>query len=206
MSTWVFVRHGQSEANRDGWYAGAFDSGLTDLGRAQAEDAQPKLFTSPPSREPFARAVCSDLSRAHDTAKILLQGQHTPLTVTDQLRERSVGAWEQRPIATVRAAGHHDRHLRHWNSRPPEGESLCEVALRATRWLAALPEIEAPTLVVSHGALMRSVLLVLDGRATETVDGWHPDNCEAVVREVPAGAWGRAYAALCATGSSPPSG
>lgn len=190
MATWVFVRHGQSEANRDGWFAGQVDAPLTPLGIAQAEEARERLadFT-------FQRAVCSDLSRARATAKIIVDGSGLRLVQTAALRERSVGEWARRTIQDVVGAGDLDHHFKPWRGVPPGGESLEQVALRATRWLATL-DGDLDTIVVSHGALMRAVLGALDGRPRERIDEWHPTNCEHVVRQVTPGTWGRLHTEL----------
>jgi len=192
MATWVFVRHGQSEANRDGWFAGQVDARLTPLGIEQAREAKAQLADLT-----FARAVCSDLSRARDTAEIIVEGSGLTLVQSDQLRERSVGQWEHRTIDDVIGAGDLDHHFKPWRGVPPGGESLEQVALRATAYLATL-EGDLDTIVVSHGALMRSVLGALDGRPRERIDEWHPTNCEHVVRRVTPGTWRRVYDELVA--------
>lgn len=197
MSTWVFVRHGQSHANRDGYYAGSFDSPLTDLGREQARQARPAVH-----HHRITAAVCSDLVRAHETATILLDGHDLPLLRTDQLRERSAGDWERRSIAEVKATTDAKHRMATWDQAPPNGESLRDVALRASRQLAELADAET-TLVVSHGALMRALLGALaaserGARPDETIGSWRPDNCEVVVRTLQFGAWAQLHARLAA--------
>ena len=117
MPTWTFVRHGESVANVEGWLAGQYDSPLTARGEAQAVAARESLPKPVPPR-----AFCSDLIRAHHTAKLLLHGHSIPLVVTPKLRERGLGAWRRRTVA-----GLNERdlaHLKPWRARPPGGESL----------------------------------------------------------------------------------
>ncbi|MCA9710269.1 MAG: histidine phosphatase family protein [Myxococcales bacterium] len=183
MPIWTFVRHGQSLANLEGWLAGHLDAPLTERGRAEAEAAREHLAPPLPTR-----AFCSDLSRAHDTARLMLAGHDIPLTVTPELRERSCGALERRLVAEVAADPAYRDRLGSWSARPPRGESLLDVALRAVAWLAS---VDAPedTLVVGHGALILAVLTSLDRRPRSDLGTWRPRNCEAIRREVEPGTW-----------------
>lgn len=182
MAAWTFIRHGQSVANAEGWFAGQRDAPLTALGREQAEAARRAV-------EPigFDRAMCSDLSRAHDTAVHVLQGRDVPLEVTATLRERTCGSWEGRVIAELEAEGVMPSFAG-WQTRPGGGESLRDVALRVCRLFASKPEVES-TLVVSHGALMRAVIGLVDGTPTEAIGAWRPKNCEVVRRDVSQARW-----------------
>ena len=62
-----FIRHGQSELNLKGILAGQTDTPLTDEGREQAKEAAVKL-----EGIKFDAVFSSDLSRAHETQKIML--------------------------------------------------------------------------------------------------------------------------------------
>lgn len=185
MPTWTFVRHGQSVANREGWLAGHYDAPLTEQGEAEAIAARHVL--APPLPQ---RAFCSDLARAHRTARLLLEGHAIPLVVTPRLRERDCGAWERRTLHEIEATADGRQRLGTWVGKPPSGESLLDVALRAIGWLALIDEAPPPhTLIVAHGALMRAVLAVFDRLPRERIDLWRPGNCEAFRREAPAGTW-----------------
>ncbi len=182
MPTWTFIRHGQSTANAQGWFAGWRDAPLTDLGHAQAESARAAV-----SAVPFDRAFCSDLSRAHDTAKHVLTGRDVTLTVTPALRERTCGTWEGRPIAALEAEGLMP-NFSGWTTRPGGGESLRDVAARVCTLFARLDEVPS-TLVVSHGALMRSVIGLLDETPLAEIGKWRPKNCEVLRRTVTRQRW-----------------
>ncbi len=182
MPAWTFIRHGQSLANAQGWFAGQRDAPLTTLGRQQAEIAAEQV-----AGIDFDRALCSDLSRAHDTALVVLGGRDVPLQVTPLLRERSCGSWEGRPIAELEGEGVMPEFAG-WTTRPGAGESLRQVALRVCELFAELPSRDS-TLVVSHGALMRAVIGCIDERPTDTIGQWRPKNCEIVRRDVSADRW-----------------
>lgn len=179
MTDWVFVRHAQSVANRDGWLAGQVDAPLTDGGRAEA--AAVRLD------DRFDRAWSSDLSRAGDTARILLGNAGPAVTPLSVLRERHLGAWECDRLKDCRADGRLATLLR-WDGTPPGGESLRDCAARMIGWLATVPD-GGPSLVVAHGAVLRATLGALDGLPRENIGLWAWRNVQVERRRVDQARW-----------------
>ena len=67
MKKVLYVRHGQSETNLRGVFAGGNDdTRLTDLGREQAKNAGKEL-----KGIKIDRIICSPLSRTYETAQII---------------------------------------------------------------------------------------------------------------------------------------
>ncbi len=161
---WTFLRHGESHANAGGWLSGWEDVALTDVGRAQAVVAGEQL------REVrFARCLVSDLGRARETARLVLDaaGQgRCALHVLPELRERDMGVLQRQPWSEVRADGRHARWLAPWDVGPPEGESHATVVARALASLRTWDD-GAATLVVTHGSLLRGLLTTLRGEALD---------------------------------------
>ncbi|MCB9763441.1 MAG: histidine phosphatase family protein [Alphaproteobacteria bacterium] len=184
---WVFVRHGESVANVEGWLAGHVDTPLTEKGVRQARGAARTL-----ADQPFSRAFCSDLQRAHRTAELILEGrpdpQEVPLTVTPQLRERALGAWSERPKAEIRRSGEMDLLLT-WAERPPGGESQADLAARLLDFLADLEPVDGHTLVVAHGGVIRVMLGLLDGTPVEGIGTTRIENARPIARDIEAGRW-----------------
>jgi broad specificity phosphatase PhoE len=58
-----FIRHGETEWNRQGIYMGHKDIPLNETGRAQAYNAKKYL-----KKEPISYSVTSSLARAYETA------------------------------------------------------------------------------------------------------------------------------------------
>jgi broad specificity phosphatase PhoE len=174
----VFVRHGQSVANAEGWISGHIDTPLTDLGRQQARALVPAIAELAPDQ-----AFCSDLQRAHQTALIALAGRLTP-TVLPGLRERTLGSFEGRPRRTLRDQGLW-APLLSWREAPPGAESQAQLARRVLPVLSSLPSAER-TLVVAHGGLIRVVLGLLDGQPLEQIGKLWIPNAEPILRRVPA--------------------
>jgi broad specificity phosphatase PhoE len=188
MGNCYFVRHGESEANRGDWLAGHRDSPLTERGRAQAAAAGPGVRGLV-----FQHVLVSDLSRAGETARILVGDLGLPMHVTSGLRERCGGDWEGRPLVELRALGHLSR-IRAWDVRPPGGESLSDVALRT---LGVLADYDAgeDLLVVAHGALIRALLHAYEHGPGGELSGWRPANGEVVQRAAAPGRWTELLAA-----------
>lgn len=139
--------------------------------------------------------VASDLVRATETARIALGDDAAARMLLDaRLRERSCGTWDRRDIPEIERTG--EMALLHsFDGRPPAGESLRDVAIRALEALAAIDD-GTETVVVCHGALMRAVIGAIDGTPHERIGLWKPGNCEVVVRELPLGRVGQVAAAL----------
>jgi len=141
MTPFLFLRHGQSAANRDHVIAGSTDAPLTDLGEAQARDAAIALAGAG-----IRRIVASPLRRALRTAEIVAQALDLPVATDPGLVERRWGTWEGRLVA----------------DRPdyfmvPEGGESWE-AFRDRAWIALEPLLAAgpsPLLVVAHAGIMR---------------------------------------------------
>ncbi|MFO0627060.1 MAG: histidine phosphatase family protein [Polyangiales bacterium] len=182
----VLVRHGESEGNRDGAFAGHSASPLTARGRAQAERVAEVLATPPPDV-----IYASDLRRAVDTAAPLAARLNLPVITREALRERDMGAWVGRTFKDIEAQHPDDwRRLvdRDPDHRPPGGESHRACGARVG---AALDEILAahPTgrvVVFSHGVAMhhmlRHLLRIDDPRTL-----FHVDNCAVQRLTVSAG-------------------
>jgi len=141
MQPFLFLRHGQSTANRDRVIAGSTDAELTGLGEAQAREAAVALAGSG-----IRRIVASPQRRALRTAEIVAEALGLPVATDPGLVERRWGAWEGRLVA----------------DRPdyfmvPEGGESWET-FRDRAWAACRPILAAgpaALLIVAHAGIMR---------------------------------------------------
>lgn len=149
MTTFFFVRHGESEANAAHRFSGRTDSPLTERGRKQAEVVAAAL-----EAVPFDRIVATPLSRSLDTALVIGRRRKLPVDVVDDLIEIDVG---DRTGATFDEI----RGLPDWKEDGfmawPNGETLEHVLERALRALRRIHrESEGGTvLVIGHGGVTR---------------------------------------------------
>jgi len=87
MATRVFlVRHGATVLSAEDRYAGSVDAALSDEGRAQARSLGVRL-----AGEPIAAAYASPMSRATDTAKLIVAGRRLDVAAVSELRETDHG-------------------------------------------------------------------------------------------------------------------
>jgi broad specificity phosphatase PhoE len=94
MNTLIFVRHGQSEGNANGYIAKA-DTILTEAGIAQAKATATKLKS-----KGITKIVCSPMIRAQQTAEAIAAELGIDLAhveVIEDLRERGLGQVEGAP-------------------------------------------------------------------------------------------------------------
>lgn len=160
-----FIRHGETDWNREGRLQGQRDIPLNDLGREQAAEAGRRLLAAVPEagRLPW---LVSPLSRTVETATLARAaiGLDPPGFVTDsRLMEITFGRWEghtwhdlkkrERELAKARKA---DK----WNFVPPAGESYAMLAKRIMPWLEGAPD---EAVIVSHGGVARVLLTMLAG-------------------------------------------
>lgn len=156
MSVLYLVRHGETEWNRQMRIQGQSDVGLSERGREQARQLAQRI-----AHWRIDRAVTSDLSRARETARIVLGDRELPLESDVRLRERHFGEWEGLTREEVLArdeAGYRRWREDPWTFRPPGGESLDDVYRRVSTLAEELREDEGSILVVSHGGTLQAML------------------------------------------------
>lgn len=153
MTTFLFVRHGETDWNREGRLQGTRDIPLNEEGRSQA------LRLAEVWDETADVLVSSPLSRARETAEILGIRLGLALHGTDErLVERGYGVLEGLTLA--------QRKERYPNDLLITGmESQDAVVARARSFLDSLT-LEHPgrsILAVSHGGFINAVLAMVSG-------------------------------------------
>lgn len=129
MTTVYLIRHGESEGNARRSYCGWTDVPLTQKGRGQAEDLGRRF------QEPLpVHIVCSDLSRATETAQIVSRNWYAAIHQEKDFREMNFGAFENRTWEDIK--GKYPSPVERWTKdwfygAVPEGESLEMVYHRA---------------------------------------------------------------------------
>ncbi|MFD1426831.1 broad specificity phosphatase PhoE [Kroppenstedtia sanguinis] len=153
----VWLRHGETQANRERRYCGWSDPALNQVGREQAEEAAEAL-----SGLQVRRIWTSDLLRCRQTAEPLLtQFPEAEVEPTSHLRELSFGEWEGFTYDEIHAQA--PEQLQRWLAHPhrvspPGGETGAEMESRLQRWLDRIPlELGSGdvTVAVSHGGPIR---------------------------------------------------
>ena len=159
MATRVFlVRHGATVLSAEDRYAGSVDVALSDEGRAQARALGKRL-----AGEPLAAVYTSPMSRAQDTARLIVDGRGLDVATVPEMRETDHGHWEGKTREEIRAA-FPDEYAR-WERdpftfAPSSGETGLQVLARALPTFLAIVgrHPDSSVLVVSHKATIRLVI------------------------------------------------
>lgn len=165
----VLVRHGETTGESSIRYHGINDVELSKLGRAQAEAARLAL-----EGEEFDELFASPLSRARETARIILPGR--PIRLVEDFREVNFGRWEG--LTQEEIADRDPELYDEWRTNPrifgyPGGDSRSEFLTRVGRGLRGLLAGGATyPLVVAHKGVIRALAAELLG---EELAGGEPE-------------------------------
>ncbi len=135
-TTILLVRHGETDWNREKIFRGVYDVPLNDHGRYQAQ-----LVAETLGSHKIDAGYTSPLSRAAETASIVLESHNIRAKTHDGLLDFNYGDWTGKPEAKV--AENWPEEYAAWNAHPheariPSGDQLKDVFDRS---LAAMEEI-----------------------------------------------------------------
>ena len=158
MTTYLLVRHGQTEWNRLERFRGRLEIPLNSFGRAQAAALATRL-----SSLPICGVYSSPLGRARGTAEAIAQVLQREVEIVPGIIDINYGQWQGHSPAQI-AERYPEIHGQ-WLSSPhrvrfPEGETLQEVRKRAVstvRDLAARHP-HGTVLLVSHQVVNKVIL------------------------------------------------
>ncbi len=158
----LFIRHGETDWNRQQRFQGQIDVPLNATGERQAARLAQRL-----AAENHDQLFSSDLQRARQTAAPLAEAWQMPVVAVAGLREQSFGVLEGLDVPTIQA-----RHPDLWqlwlqqdaDFAPPGGESQRQFhsrVLGAVKELAATASANGSTsagvkrlVVVTHGGVL----------------------------------------------------
>jgi 2,3-bisphosphoglycerate-dependent phosphoglycerate mutase len=155
MTQLIFIRHGETDWNRQERFQGQIDVALNATGLAQAQRLAARL-----AAEPADVLISSDLGRALQTAAPLGRAWELTATPMRGLREQSFGMLEGLDVPTIKAQ--HADLWRDWLAHradfalPGGGESLAQFHDRV---LAAVRDIANThtgrrVAIVTHGGVL----------------------------------------------------
>ncbi|MEM6381168.1 MAG: histidine phosphatase family protein [Pseudomonadota bacterium] len=160
----IFIRHGQTDWNKEARLQGGQDIPINALGALQAQRngrALSELFAGGAFALDDFHFTASPLSRCIATMghvrDALGLAPDDGFDRDPRLREITFGQWEGNTFAELEAAQADAvaaREADKWGFVPPGGESYAMLSERIAPWLESL---DRPTLAVSHGGVMRAV-------------------------------------------------
>ena len=168
MPVLYYVRHGETDFNRQGRLQGRRDTVLNAHGRQQAAECGVllrDLLARDHRRPQDFKYVASPLKRARETMEIVratLGLQPHDYEVDARLIEIAYGEWEGltlQEIETQNASVLSARERDKWDFAPPGGESYRELADRIGKWYGSLT---ADSVVAAHGGGVRALMAILN--------------------------------------------
>ena len=162
---WYLVRHGETAWTRNGRIQGHTDVGLDDQGRRQVRVLAERL-----TGYRFAVVYASDLSRAVESARLIVEGSGVPVETDPDLREFSYGEWEGLTTEEAEARDPEDYVRRMALDAhvfaAPGGEDAQQLLGRVRRFYEQAQAHHQPSdnvLVVAHAGSIRALLVCLLG-------------------------------------------
>jgi len=150
----TIVRHGETALNVTRVLQGHSDIPLTDVGKKQAEHLGTRLRSL---NVTYTTVFASDLSRARQTAELILHhsGANLPIREDMRLRERCYGSAEGKPTAELFEKAKQENKSVH-DYTPHGGESGAQVTDRIQLFLEDLYKLRdgeknENVLLVTHG-------------------------------------------------------
>jgi broad specificity phosphatase PhoE len=147
----LYLRHGETDLNRQHRMQGVPGVSLNDRGREQLRRAAERL-----AGEGISWIVASDLDRARESAEIVAGRLGLPVATDPRLREQDLGEWEEKSwprLSEFSSEQEVERFLCDLDYAPPGGETKRSVLARVTE---CFEEVRAAhpgetVLAVSHG-------------------------------------------------------
>ena len=165
MPLLYYIRHGETDWNREGRLQGQREIPINDVGRAQARHCG-GILRDLIAREPQSDFdfVSSPLGRARETMELVrttLGLDPKSYRVDERLAEISFGAWEGFTIDDLRRSSPDAvaaRECDKWGFAPPGAESYATMSRRVHGWYDTLT---ADTVAVAHGGVLRGLIVQL---------------------------------------------
>ncbi|MHA1506642.1 MAG: histidine phosphatase family protein [Candidatus Asgardarchaeia archaeon] len=150
----IIIRHGETIDNVRDIIQGQRHGKLTERGKEQVRKLALRL-----KDEKIDVIFSSDLGRARETTEEVAKFHKVPIYYTPELRERSFGIFEGRPMEEARKAIR-ESGLSKIEFKPEGGESLIDLRKRAQRFLdKILKEYDDETILISSHSNFNKMLL-----------------------------------------------
>jgi broad specificity phosphatase PhoE len=153
-----FIRHGETDWNKQGLIQGSAETELNALGIQQVQAVANALVQKREELFGF-QFVCSPQRRAQQTMGYITSAlgiSMEQVKTEPRVRELGFGIWEGKPFWELKDSPIYpaDAETR-YDWRPEGGESYADGVARVDDWLST---VMLPTLVVAHGAVGRCLM------------------------------------------------
>lgn len=148
----IFVRHGETDLNKELRLQGQRepDLPLNETGQAEIRATRDALTDVP------QKIFASPLTRARETAQIIMERFPVPLIFSDDLKERDFGSLSGKLRSEVGTDILANDLEGRYDYRPFGGESIDDVILRIKHFLNGLPlQNDETNFVITHRGIIR---------------------------------------------------
>ena len=149
-----FIRHGETEYNKEARFQGHLDVPLskTDIAQANTALEHSKEYS-------FDKIYTSPLSRAKQTAEIINKHHNAPVIEDDRLKEIYMGSLQGKFLKDL---SDEEKHLAFSNPEHFGGETHEEFCKRAISFFKEIENTTETILIVSHGGTYRALYKYLN--------------------------------------------
>ncbi len=178
-----FVRHGETDWNKNRQLQGGSDIPLNDSGIELAQITAESLKDIP-----FDKAISSPMIRALKTCEILIEGRDLTIETNELLRELSFGPYEGQNVEEI--GKDHSHPLHNFIAAPEKyvavngAEPLEDFFVRCKKYLdeflIPLEGKHQHVLIAGHGALIRAISLLVENQPMENLWSKRLNNLEVV--------------------------
>lgn len=167
----LLIRHGTTDLLGRVLYGRMPDVHLNGEGHAQAKTLARTLN----ARCELSEVVSSPMDRALETARPIADARSIQIVIDEAFNEIDFGSWIGKTFGELHENEHWTRYCRfRMTTRPPGGESIIDVQSRAWKGIAGiverhLDEESATVAVVTHGDVIRSILMLALGMSVDDI-------------------------------------
>ena len=175
------MRHGKTDWNLLHKLQGKTDIPLNDMGRQMAKEANERY-----KDVHFDICYCSPLTRARQTAELVLEGRDVPIVIDDRLEEMGFGIYE----GVEEVFEKHDCPVRVLFFNPEKyeavngAESLKDLLKRTNEFLeeVAYPQVKEgkDVLILGHGAMNSAIIGNVRHKPLEEFWAEGIENCKLI--------------------------
>ena len=168
-----FVRHGQTDCNRQGIIQGHLDIPLNDTGMDQAREISQKL-----KDKKIDVIYSSPLIRAKTTAEVINEYHNVDIIVDERLKELDAGRLQGLKFKDLTDE---DKNNFYVDPSVFGAESYDQLYDRVVSLYKQLEKLDKDILIVAHGGVYRSIYRYINGINYANADIKPIDNCEYII-------------------------
>lgn len=163
-----FVRHGQTDYNKDNKIMGQIDIPLNEVGLEQAQTVAKSI-----ARLEISHIISSPLKRALQTSEIIASTINKPFIVIDELMQNHLGIWEGRSKEEFLNETGIENLFEHWKMGGDiEGAEswinfVSRISVGLSSALTKTMHHENPILIVGHKPTYWAISQILNAKIVE---------------------------------------